>query len=159
MKHLTFLVIIFVLVLQNQDGLSQINLFVDSGLQVNSITNPGRDYTILCSGRQNIFAENDLVTDAKGNMEFRPATGGDGNRGFIITDGNQNKFFFAHSGSQSIGIGNDGLPPRSKLHVRGGDTFIEDVGSGVIIKSPDGNCWRLTPDNSGNSVWTSITCP
>ncbi|MFD1315890.1 hypothetical protein [Namhaeicola litoreus] len=56
-----------------------------------------------------------------------------------------------------IGIGT--IDPKSQLQVTGGDVYIENVNSGVIMKSPDGNCWRMTVDNSGNPVFTSITCP
>ncbi|MCK0130763.1 hypothetical protein MWU59_04520 [Flavobacteriaceae bacterium F08102] len=43
--------------------------------------------------------------------------------------------------------------------VKTSDIFIENVGSGVIMKSPDGNCWRMTVDNNGNPVFQSISCP
>ena len=56
-----------------------------------------------------------------------------------------------------IGIGT--TDPKSQLQVTGGDIYIENVNSGVIMKSPDGNCWRMTVDNSGNPVFTSIACP
>ena len=56
-----------------------------------------------------------------------------------------------------IGIGT--TSPGSQLQVTGGDIFIEDVNSGVIMKSPDGNCWRLTVNNDGTPNFTSITCP
>lgn len=49
--------------------------------------------------------------------------------------------------------------PPSKLSVKGGDVNILDVGSGVIMKSPDGKCWRLTVSNAGMPVFTSIACP
>jgi len=49
--------------------------------------------------------------------------------------------------------------PPSKLSVKGGDVNILDVGSGVIMKSPDGKCWRMTVSNAGQPVLTSITCP
>lgn len=45
------------------------------------------------------------------------------------------------------------------LTITQGDIYINDIGSGIIIPSPDGTCWRLTPDNAGASVWTPITCP
>jgi len=47
----------------------------------------------------------------------------------------------------------------SKLQVKGGDVYIEDIANGVIMKSPNGQCWRTTVDNSGNLITTSITCP
>ena len=45
------------------------------------------------------------------------------------------------------------------IEVKAGDVYIENIGSGVIMKSPDGNCWRMTVDNAGSPVFTSITCP
>lgn len=56
-----------------------------------------------------------------------------------------------------IGIGT--ASPGSQLQITGGDVYLEDIGSGVIMKSPDGNCWRMTVDNSGNPVFATITCP
>ena len=62
-----------------------------------------------------------------------------------------------------VGIGNgiggkDNLP-KSRLHVRDGDVFIDDIGSGVIMKSPNGKCWRMTVSNEGTPVFTAIPCP
>lgn len=56
-----------------------------------------------------------------------------------------------------VGIGTP--EPCSKLQVTDGDIYIEDINSGIIMKSPDGNCWRISIDNNGNFVSTSITCP
>ncbi|MFN8297312.1 MAG: hypothetical protein U0T69_14030 [Chitinophagales bacterium] len=57
----------------------------------------------------------------------------------------------------NVGIGSSN--PKSKLTVTGGDVNITDIASGIIMKSPNGNCWRVTIDNSGNLVRTAITCP
>ena len=57
----------------------------------------------------------------------------------------------------NVGIGT--TLPSSKLQVKQGDVYIEDIGNGVIMKSPNGNCWRYTPDNDGNLVPLQITCP
>ena len=57
----------------------------------------------------------------------------------------------------NIGIGNSN--PKSKFTVTGGDVNITDIASGIIMKSPNGSCWRVTIDNSGNLVRTAITCP
>ena len=43
--------------------------------------------------------------------------------------------------------------------IKTSDILIENIGSGVIMKSPDGNCWRMTVNNAGAPVFTSITCP
>jgi len=56
-----------------------------------------------------------------------------------------------------VGIGTS--DPKSKLSVKGGDVNILDIGSGIIMKSPNGQCWKVTIDNTGNFVKTSITCP
>lgn len=40
-----------------------------------------------------------------------------------------------------------------------GDVYLPNSNRGVILTSPSGNCWRLTVDNSGNPIFTSITCP
>jgi trimeric autotransporter adhesin len=49
--------------------------------------------------------------------------------------------------------------PRSGLHLWFGDVNIEQAGSGIILKSPNGQCWRVTIDNAGNLVRTAIVCP
>ncbi|WP_019986989.1 DNRLRE domain-containing protein [Rudanella lutea] len=56
-----------------------------------------------------------------------------------------------------IGINNS--DPRSSLHVSAGDVYIDNIGSGVIMRSPNGYCWRVTVDNTGNFVRTRIACP
>jgi hypothetical protein len=57
----------------------------------------------------------------------------------------------------NVGIGT--RTPRTKLQVTDGDIYIEDINNGVIMKSPNGNCWRMTISNSGQPVITSIICP
>lgn len=49
--------------------------------------------------------------------------------------------------------------PKSRLHLDNGDIFIEEINKGVIMKSPNGQCWRMTVSNNGQPVFTSITCP
>jgi len=45
------------------------------------------------------------------------------------------------------------------IEVKTGDVYIENIGSGVIMKSPNGNCWRMTVSDAGLPVVTSIPCP
>ncbi|MFC2176474.1 hypothetical protein ACFLR1_05860 [Bacteroidota bacterium] len=69
------------------------------------------------------------------------------------------------SSSNSLVLGNDvnvGIgtnAPSAKLTLTGGDVYITDITKGVIMKSPDGTCYRMTVANGGTAVFTSITCP
>ena len=60
-----------------------------------------------------------------------------------------------------IGMGSGGSnnQPKAQLHVKSGDIYIENVTSGVIMKSPNGQCWRMTVSDAGTPVFTAITCP
>jgi hypothetical protein len=57
----------------------------------------------------------------------------------------------------NVGIGTSA--PKAKLEVTNGDVYVNDATKGIILKSPNGNCWRVTMDNTGNFVRTAITCP
>jgi hypothetical protein len=57
----------------------------------------------------------------------------------------------------NVGIGNS--DPKAKLEVKDGDVYVNDPTKGIILKSPNGNCWRVTIDNTGNFVRTAIACP
>lgn len=39
------------------------------------------------------------------------------------------------------------------------DFIIQTISKGIVMKSPNGTCWRLTPSDAGAAVFTSITCP
>ena len=64
--------------------------------------------------------------------------------------------------SNNIGIGNTTAypqPAKSRLHVFSGDVNIDQIGSGIIMKSANGQCWRVTVGDSGNLISTAIACP
>jgi hypothetical protein len=48
--------------------------------------------------------------------------------------------------------------PQSRLHVFNGDVNIDEIGSGIIMKSPNGKCWRVTIGNDGGLITTAIAC-
>ena len=69
------------------------------------------------------------------------------------------------NGTERIRVGTDGnvgigaTTPGAKLEVSGGDIFVNNSANGVILKAPNGGCWRITVDNSGNLTTTSVSCP
>ena len=54
----------------------------------------------------------------------------------------------------NVGIGTS--TTTSKLQVKDGDIEVETIASGLILKSADGTRWRVTVNNSGVLVVTSI---
>lgn len=56
-----------------------------------------------------------------------------------------------------VGIGTG--EPQAKLEVAEGDIYISDIEKGIIMKSPDGQCWRGVLDNSGSLIFTQVPCP
>jgi autotransporter adhesin len=39
-----------------------------------------------------------------------------------------------------------------------GDIYLEDINSGIIMKSPNGQCWRGTVTDSGTLQFTQVNC-
>ncbi len=98
----------------------------------------------------------DLIPGSgKGDLVFTNEAFGTGG-GYIFGTGVPSQTCIKVTDDCKVGIGTDA--PTSKLQVKGGDINIEDVGSGVIMRSPDGQCWRLTVNNSGQPVFTAINC-
>lgn len=58
----------------------------------------------------------------------------------------------------NMGLGTE--EPAAKVHVKSGDIYIEDIDRGIIMKSPDGTCWRGTVNNDGQIVFEALeVCP
>jgi hypothetical protein len=61
------------------------------------------------------------------------------------------------SASGNLGIGT--LSPTARLQVTGGDIYATTVGTGLILKSPNGSCFRITVSDAGALSASSVTCP
>ncbi len=70
-----------------------------------------------------------------------------GSNSLSFVTGNTNTRMFIDGDNGNIGIGSD--DPVAKLQVKDGDIYIEDINRGIIMKSPDGNCWRGVLNNMG----------
>ncbi|MCO5257571.1 MAG: T9SS type A sorting domain-containing protein [Lentimicrobium sp.] len=89
--------------------------------------------------------EYDNVFSAGGLNFFNPVS--------QLTDERINfNLFLSNSGNVGIGSGE----PVAKLQVKDGDIFIEDINRGIIMKSPDGSCWRGVLNNQGQLEFTLL---
>jgi hypothetical protein len=61
---------------------------------------------------------------------------------------------YPNSGKGKVGIGTTN--PIARFQVADGDIFIQDIDKGIIMKSPDGNCWRGTMNNFGQLEFVKL---
>jgi hypothetical protein len=59
---------------------------------------------------------------------------------------------------QTTSIGSTTMVERLRI-TDSGNTSISTAGKGLILKSPDGNCWLTTVANGGALTTTSVACP
>ncbi len=85
-----------------------------------------------------------------------PQTGG---YGAGPQSGGNPLFILDRTGKMGLGLTGYNATPKAQVHVATGDVYIENIGSGIIMKSPNGTCWRMTVSNAGAGQFTSITCP
>ncbi len=65
-------------------------------------------------------------------------------------------FYLFNQGNMGIGT----EEPVTKIHVKSGDIYIEDINYGIIMKSPDGTCWRGTLNDNGQLQFEALEiCP
>jgi hypothetical protein len=57
----------------------------------------------------------------------------------------------------NLGLGTKN--PTAKFEIADGDIYIKDIDKGIIMTSPDGQCWKGTINNSGILEFASIPCP
>jgi hypothetical protein len=56
-----------------------------------------------------------------------------------------------------VGIGT--TAPRAKLEVAAGDVYLNGAANGVILRAPNGACFRLTVANGGALATAAVACP
>jgi hypothetical protein len=96
-----------------------------------------------------------LIVGGTTNTELFPGN-------FGLNNGGTKWAFVINGATNFMGVNPPSIVssiPKSSIHVFQGDVNIEQIGSGIIIKSPNGACWRITIDNAGNIIRTAITCP
>ena len=80
----------------------------------------------------------------------------------ISANSNSNLTFFTGNGNHFAFLnGNAGFgtnEPAAKVQIKDGDIFIEDINRGIVMKSPDGNCWRGTMNNQGMMEFAQVDC-
>jgi hypothetical protein len=68
-----------------------------------------------------------------------------------------------HVSLQPTGVnGNVGVgvtTPTAKFQVNGGDAYVDTIGKGVVLRSPNGSCFRITVSDAGALSATPVGCP
>jgi hypothetical protein len=57
----------------------------------------------------------------------------------------------------NVGVGTS--VPGARLQVAGGDVYVGTTGNGVILRSPNGSCFRVTVSNAGALGAAAVACP
>lgn len=67
--------------------------------------------------------------------------------------------YFEGRGFFKDNVGFGTKKPAAKVEVANGDVFISDINRGIVMKSPDGNCWKGVLDNTGMLQFSPVECP
>jgi hypothetical protein len=55
-------------------------------------------------------------------------------------------------------IGIDCTSPHARLQLGSGDIYLQNPESGIIMTSPNGQCWKLTVTNKGKAKYSKVDC-
>ena len=88
----------------------------------------------------------------------------DDNTIFLSVDGNAGRInevditgLTAPPPPGKVGIGTTN--PLTPLHLKNGDVYVDQPGAGVIFRSPDGTCYKLTIADGGTMQAVEVDCP
>jgi len=105
------------------------------------------------------------VTDPQAKLHLRADAGEEAAMFIEPSDwdgGNSAVLYLGNKQNEVSANAEDGLVyTTQKNHIfKGGDVYIEEIDKGIIMKSPDGKCWRGTLDNSGSLHFNKLdACP
>lgn len=102
------------------------------------------------SGDKNIFIGN----EAGNNFNFSAVS----NKLVIDNSDRSDPLMVGDFSSRKLVINGDSSS-KATLEIRNGDTYISNPNKGIILTSPSGACWRVTVDDAGSLVRTSVACP
>ena len=61
----------------------------------------------------------------------------------------------AHAGSVALGA-DVTTTATGQVAIGARDLEVQDAAKGVVLRSPDGNRWRATINNTGVTTWTKL---
>jgi hypothetical protein len=102
------------------------------------------------SGDKNIF----IGYEAGNNFNFSAVS-----NKLVIDNSNRPDPFLVGDFSSRKLIVNGDPTSLATLEIKNGDTYISNPNKGIILTSPNGSCWRVTVDNAGALLRTSVACP
>ena len=124
---------------------------------IGNVTEPQAKLHIKADDNEiaSVFIEPHMFTGGEstrlrlGTMDYGISAGY--GRLYFNTGGN----YIFHSDNANVGIGT--YSPHARLQVNG-NIYIEDENSGLILKSPDGQCWQISVNNDGTLNTNAIDC-
>jgi hypothetical protein len=107
-------------------------------------------------GSQIVFRSELLAGGVTYQISTTACNAGEGPGKFLIRNNNAD----AELTLDSIGYFGIGTQaPSARLQVSNGDIYIDNINNGIIMKSPNGQCWRGKLDNTGDLKFSQIDCP
>jgi hypothetical protein len=74
-----------------------------------------------------------------------------------VTQSNSVVLGLAGPSGPNVGIGTSA--PQTKLHLVGGQLYVDAIGQGIVLKAPSGACFELTVTNAGALTTAAVACP